>query len=74
MVLCKIIGVIWLGSVSWFRHARPPLPAALALQKEVPRQQSTGRDLSRLQKADFLPPLGNLIFTQIVQAAFALGI
>jgi hypothetical protein len=31
-------------------------------------------DLSRLQKADFLPPLGNLIFTQIVQAVFALGI
>jgi hypothetical protein len=31
-------------------------------------------DLSRLQKAGFLPPLGNLIFTQIVQAVFALGI
>ena len=29
-------------------------------------------DLSRLQKAGFLPPLGNLIFTQIVQAVFAL--
>ena len=31
-------------------------------------------DPSRLQKADFLPPLGNLIFTQIVQAVFAMGI
>jgi hypothetical protein len=49
-------------------------PPWSALQKEAPRQQPTGRDLSRLQKADFLPPLGNLIFTQIVQAVFALGI
>jgi hypothetical protein len=29
ITMLKIIGVIWLGSVSWFRHARPPLPAAL---------------------------------------------
>ncbi|MGB5184469.1 MAG: hypothetical protein WBO12_20085 [Xanthobacteraceae bacterium] len=67
--MLKIIGVIWLGSVSWFRHARPPLPAAL-------KSPDNNRlfDLSRLQKADFLPPLGNLIFTQIVQAVFALGI
>jgi hypothetical protein len=53
-------------------NAGTPLPAATTKRK--PRDDNRLFDLSRLQKADFLPPLGNLIFTQIVQAVFALGI
>jgi hypothetical protein len=52
-------------------NAGTPLPAATTKRK--PRDDNRLFDLSRLQKADFLPPLGNLIFTQIVQAVFAVG-
>jgi hypothetical protein len=49
--------VICAGSAT--HHALPPFSAALVrTTKKKPRQQPTGFDLSRLQKADFVPALG----------------